>query len=90
VFDLGPWGRSLPFPRPGFYLPAFAFAFAALGRPTPGDGVSHFGCLHFGQLNGLRFIRLIQPCPHRRQSQTIFGSIGMFAIVTYSLYHKIY
>jgi hypothetical protein len=40
-----PWLLSSYF----FFLPFFGFG----GRPTPGEWVSQFGCLHFGQRTGL-------------------------------------
>jgi hypothetical protein len=58
-----------------------AFFFAVGGRPTPIDFVSQFGCLHFGQRTGRAATRLTQAWPHRRQSQTIFAGMGMFAMI---------
>jgi hypothetical protein len=55
---------------------AFFFGFGP--RFNTPSATSQFGCLHFGQLTGLPSMRLTQAWPHRRQSQTILGSIGIY------------
>lgn len=60
----------------GFFSALRAGGLPILSRPA---GMSHFGCLHFGQRTGRVSTRLTQEWPHRLHSQIMLLGIGMFS-----------